>query len=563
MHLAMQVRHQVLFSIVWAHLCIAAEVDVIVVGAGPAGLSTVSHLQALKGNVSILLLDKTDRIGGRSRTLKFGTYGVDLGPAWIHYGTANPLTYLATRGNCSTVRTRNLNMNVYHAGKLVPRSVVLDMFQLLDDVEAGYNHWRKHGANDDSLLHVIQEIFRWKRLQLSPQQKAAFATILYGEIVEDWTAPLHELSAVRHCEYDSVDGVGSDWRVVEGMECIIRQILEPSFENVLKRHVKSVRLEADLVRVGGDGWTISSRVAVLALPLGELKEEVVRVEPLPDWKREAWKELGLGHAIRVALEFSESFWPSDVEFFMDFNSNCTESFLEDVDLCSIEFTAPVFGTFPPALVAEADGRLAERLASKSDVAVVEFLLGRLSEMFGDLPELKSSYVLRPWGLPFWRKGSSGRPAARLAGEPIDGRLFFAGDYVSHNVGTVAGAFLSGVAAAHAVACKLGQRLDLEALPTVAPMIQKPCAEEILRSQDRCNTTLWDLLYRCSALPSLDDDSGRACFVQGHDMWHDPRTSWTRNWRNSFVKSVKRLLQRTQALFNPPRHPGMQATKAEI
>ena len=115
---------------------------------------------------------------------------------------------------------------------------------------------------------------------------------------------------------------------------------------------------------------------------------------------------------------------------MDFVTNCTQNFLEDVDLCSIEFTAPVLGTYPPVLVAEADGRLAERLTNESDAAVVQFLLGRLREMFADLPELRSSHVLRPWGLPFWLKGSTGRPAARLAGKPLDDRLFFAGDYVS-------------------------------------------------------------------------------------------------------------------------------------
>ena len=45
--------------------------DAIVIGAGPAGLSTVRHL--LQANVSsVLLLDKSERIGGRSRTLKYG-----------------------------------------------------------------------------------------------------------------------------------------------------------------------------------------------------------------------------------------------------------------------------------------------------------------------------------------------------------------------------------------------------------------------------------------------------------------------------------------------------------
>ena len=41
---------------------------------------------------------------------------------------------------------------------------------------------------------------------------------------------------------------------------------------------------------------------------------MVKVDPLPDWKAEAWRDLGLGRAIRVALEFERHFWPKDVEF---------------------------------------------------------------------------------------------------------------------------------------------------------------------------------------------------------------------------------------------------------
>ena len=129
---------------------------------------------------------------------------MDLGPTWVHYGTGNPLMHLATQGNCSMVRTKNLNMNVYHAGKVVPEPVVSSMFQLLEEIEAGYNRWKRSSLQDESLLQVFQRVFRQKALQLSPEQEAAFAAILYGEIVEDWTAPLQELSAGKHCEYDSV-----------------------------------------------------------------------------------------------------------------------------------------------------------------------------------------------------------------------------------------------------------------------------------------------------------------------------------------------------------------------
>ena len=236
---------------------------------------------------------------------------------------------------------------------------------------------------------------------------------------------------------------------------------------------------------------------------------------------------------------------------MDFIPNCTRNFLEDIDLCSIEFTAPVSGTYPPALVAEADGRLAERLTNQSDEVVVDFLLGRLTEMFGDisLPDLLTAHVLRPWGLPFFAKNSSGRGAARLAGKPM-GRLFFAGDYVSHNVGTVAGAFLSGIAAAHDVSCELkGQGLRFEELPALAPMIDEACAEKKIALHGRCKVTLWDVLYACSALHRLEDESGRSCFVQGRDRWHEASAWWwIGRWRGSVMRSAEHLHKLAQSFL---------------
>eukprot|EP00435_Cladocopium_sp_Y103_P073486 s200_g43.t2 len=592
-------------------LCVTdvTDVDVVVLGAGPSGLSTVQHLQ--NSNLSVTLLEKANRLGGRVMTLRYGDaveVGVDLGPAWIHYGTANPLTYLAKQGNCSLVRTQNLNMDVYHRGKALLRSVIMDMFGLLDKIEHDYEQFKDANAANASLLLVLQQLFRQRKFNLTPEQQAAFAAILFGEVVEDWTAPLHELSAEKHCEYDNVDGVGSDWRILEGMECVVKSMLwnfsnhrmarpKPHMSQPLQLRLNhtasSVKLDGTRVLVegtqGGEQWTLSAKTAVVAVPLGELREGHLKIEPLPRWKEKAWQELGLGHAIRAALEFETPFWSSEVEFFMDFIADCwhTEEpklpvesnftsddpdlFLQNIDLCSIEFTSPLSAS-APVLVAEADGRLAMKLAKLSDQQIIDFLISRLEKMFALRLTPRKSFVSRPWGLPFWHRFSQGRASARLAGKAAwEQRLFFAGDYVSHNVGTVASAYLSGIAAAHAVTCQLGQGqgLDLLAHPAVLPMIRWKCAKKEVdrKGGDLCKLSLWDLLYKCSALPELEDESGRTCFVQGHDKWTsgssaegDPRAwwmepmkwwHWLRSWlfgKEAYLKFLSKFfLQLSQSL----------------
>lgn len=63
--------------------------DVIIVGAGAAGLSAYREIQRLEPTLNIILLEATDRIGGRVKKATFGGYTVELGANWLHNnGTA-------------------------------------------------------------------------------------------------------------------------------------------------------------------------------------------------------------------------------------------------------------------------------------------------------------------------------------------------------------------------------------------------------------------------------------------------------------------------------------------
>ena len=64
--------------------------DVIVIGAGVAGLTAASDLTA--GGLDVVVLEARDRIGGRTHTMSLGDAEVDLGAAWVHDPWHNPLT---------------------------------------------------------------------------------------------------------------------------------------------------------------------------------------------------------------------------------------------------------------------------------------------------------------------------------------------------------------------------------------------------------------------------------------------------------------------------------------
>jgi monoamine oxidase len=79
--------------------------DVLIVGAGMSGLTAAKELRRGKPDVKVLILEATDRIGGRARTLKKGP-PIDLGGAWLHGVATNQLTGIADQMGFKRVTTR-------------------------------------------------------------------------------------------------------------------------------------------------------------------------------------------------------------------------------------------------------------------------------------------------------------------------------------------------------------------------------------------------------------------------------------------------------------------------
>lgn len=66
--------------------------DVIVIGAGAAGIAAARGLIA--AGLSVAVLEARDRVGGRALTVSLRGHPVDLGAHWLHAGPINPLVAL-------------------------------------------------------------------------------------------------------------------------------------------------------------------------------------------------------------------------------------------------------------------------------------------------------------------------------------------------------------------------------------------------------------------------------------------------------------------------------------
>ncbi|MCX7339789.1 MAG: FAD-dependent oxidoreductase [Hyphomicrobiales bacterium] len=67
--------------------------DLIIIGAGPAGLAA-AHAARARG-LSVRILEARTRVGGRVVTTLMGGHPVDLGAHWLHAGPINPVVALA------------------------------------------------------------------------------------------------------------------------------------------------------------------------------------------------------------------------------------------------------------------------------------------------------------------------------------------------------------------------------------------------------------------------------------------------------------------------------------
>lgn len=73
------------------------KTDVIILGAGLAGLSSALTLSKLNPEARFLLLEARDRVGGRVHTLNNEMFhALDIGASWLHNYWTNPLTDLGT-----------------------------------------------------------------------------------------------------------------------------------------------------------------------------------------------------------------------------------------------------------------------------------------------------------------------------------------------------------------------------------------------------------------------------------------------------------------------------------
>jgi len=328
---------------------------VAVVGAGAAGLSCAGELKRL--GFEPVLLEASDRVGGRVRSGDLDGTPVELGASWIHGTRGNPLTSLAREAGVG------LHPYDYDLAFPVPGQAALG--------RAGERrYWRSINSFEPKApgarLRTIDWLLPWR---WGPGLDWAVEV----ETAQEYGADPDQLAALATWEGDWFGGgdalLDAPYvKVIEGLSRDAETLFGFDVERI-SRNSKGVEISA------GTGEEISAEAAVITVPIGVLKAGRIAFDPpLPARTRTAIEGLGAGLLDKLWLAFDEAFWDEETEGFQWINPRRPGRWGFWVN------ALPETGK--PMLMTLAGGSDAHLLEGQSDLEVVSGAMKALEAMFG-------------------------------------------------------------------------------------------------------------------------------------------------------------------------------------
>lgn len=271
--------------------------DVVVVGAGAAGLAAASELVAQGSRV--VVLEARDRVGGRVVTERPAGWPipVELGASWVHDTAASDLaTLLADQGVDSAPFD--------YRGRVLGDGADRDetFAAAAETVELAIE-WADGQDRDRSLAAAIDDSDAAERTGVAPDVLAA---ALDSEITTEFGASAEELSAW----WGLAEGTeGDDLLVTGGYDTLARRLAD-DLDVRLTSPVRSIAWSGPVTVELVDGARLVADQVVVTVPLGVLQAGTLEFDPpLPDEVTRAVDALGMGLLDKYWFRFDERFWP--------------------------------------------------------------------------------------------------------------------------------------------------------------------------------------------------------------------------------------------------------------
>ncbi len=400
-----------------------SQVDVVIVGAGAAGLSAARS--AASHGLSFVLLEASHRIGGRAHTVDFVPgQPFDLGCHWMHSASLNPFVGIADRLGFRYRRACGWNSTIHHYGAFLDDARTRAVDALVEADEAAIIATARDGDCAAAAVMNLDSPWApyhayWLSLDSScdPDQVGAADVAAYHETDEDWPV---------------IDGFGALVAAWAGDVPVTPDA-----------PVRRVAMTRDGVDVETPLGTIAGRTVLVTVSTNMLVSGRIDFEPeLPSWKTAAAEALPLGvhNKIAIGLNGASAAVPES-----QYLTAMTRA--HDVP---VALNVRPFGY--DYVVGSTVGRFAAGLERSGQAASFEFLVEHLRAVFGsDIIGCLTDRVIAttwqgdPWALGAYSGARPGQAHQRaVLARPVDDRLFFAGEATSREFFcTCHGAYLTG------------------------------------------------------------------------------------------------------------------------
>ncbi|MFT3797150.1 flavin monoamine oxidase family protein [Microbacterium sp.] len=387
--------------------------DVVIVGAGAAGLTAANQLR--KAGLSVAVLEARDRVGGRLWTDTIDGAMLEIGGQWVSPDQDALIETIDELGLETYERYRDGD-SVYVGADGVAHRFTGDLFPAGAETERIIS---EIGERLDAMVAGIDPDRPWAHPQAAEWDAISWDAWLRAQTDDDeairnlafatgpamLTKPTHAFSLLQSLLMAASAGSYShlvdadfilDKRVVGGLQQVPLLLAERLGGDVfLNQPVRTLEYGDGGVTAVADGMTVRARHAILALaPV--LYNRISFVPPLPRLQHQMHQHISMGFVIKVHAVYDRPFWREQ---------GLSGTAFSPYELSHEAYDNTNFGDERGTLVGFVSDRNADDLFRLSAEERKQRILESLSHYYG--PEAKNPvvYYESDWGSEEWTRGA--------------------------------------------------------------------------------------------------------------------------------------------------------------